>query len=63
MKAFYKILMFTALLQVLTSCDGYLDLVPDNVATVESAFTNRAAGIYLMIRLLTGETRHGSFIL
>ena len=43
MKAFYKILMFTALIQVFTSCDGYLDLVPDNVATVESAFTNRAA--------------------
>lgn len=43
MKAFYKILMFTALIQVFTSCDGYLDLVSDNVATVESAFTNRAA--------------------
>lgn len=77
MKAFYKILMFTALIQVFTSCDGYLDLVPDNVATVESAFTNRAAaekfyilviviarsgGIYLMTRRLTVVTRHGSSI-
>ena len=30
MKTFYKILMFAALLQGFTSCDGYLDLVPDN---------------------------------
>lgn len=43
MKTFYKILLSAALLPGFISCDGYLDLVPDNVATVESAFTNRTA--------------------
>lgn len=43
MKAFYKVLILIVLLPAFSSCDNFLDLVPDNVATIESAFTNRAA--------------------
>ena len=57
MKTFYKILMFAALLQGLISCDGYLDLVPDNVATVEAAFTNRAAAEKFLYPPRPGYTR------
>lgn len=77
MKTFYKILMFAALLQGFTSCDGYLDLVPDNVATVSRLLRiellpksfyilviaiARSGVIYLMTRRLTVVTRHGSSI-
>lgn len=44
MKAIYKIITISLAVFLLgtTSC-SYLDLVPDNVATIESAFNNRAS--------------------
>lgn len=39
MKKIFKYICFSLLL---TSCDNYLDIVPDNVATIESAFTLRS---------------------
>lgn len=39
MKKIYLILLLV--IQVISSCDGYLDIVPDNVATIEYAFRNR----------------------
>ncbi|GHE45185.1 RagB/SusD family nutrient uptake outer membrane protein [Sphingobacterium griseoflavum] len=39
MKITYIITLFSTVL--LTSCKDYLDIVPDNVATIDNAFTNR----------------------
>ena len=53
--------MFTALIQVFTSCDGYLDLVPDNVATVESALRiePQPKSFYILVIVIA---RSGDFI-
>lgn len=39
MKKTYKIFLLSTLLTI--SCSDYLDVVPDNVATIDNAFTNR----------------------
>lgn len=39
MKKIYKIFLLSTLLTI--SCSDYLDVVPDNVATIDNAFTNR----------------------
>src|SRR5690606_9456594 len=39
MKKVFKYICFSVLL---TSCNSFLDIVPDNVATIESAFTLRS---------------------
>ena len=43
MKTIYNIIITSVLLLVCISCGDFLDLIPDNVATVESAFSNRAS--------------------
>lgn len=40
MKSLFKILPVALALQLSTSCKKYLDVTPDNVATLESAFSN-----------------------
>lgn len=39
--AYIKIILVASVLGSLNSCNKYLDVVPDNVATIESAFTMR----------------------
>src|SRR5690606_9543378 len=36
-----KIALITPLISILVACQGYLDVVPDNVPTMEHAFSNR----------------------
>ena len=43
MKKINKILVFLTLAFVCATCDDYLDIVPDNVATIDHAFTDRAS--------------------
>lgn len=42
MKKYIKIGCFVFLLAVMTACKKYLDIVPDNVATIDNAFTLRS---------------------
>src|SRR5699024_7283633 len=39
---YHKILFFAFMLSGLTSCNKFLDIVPDNVATIENAFALRS---------------------
>jgi hypothetical protein len=41
MKKYFKILFLFAYTGIAVSCADYLDIVPDNVATMDNAFTNR----------------------
>jgi hypothetical protein len=41
MKKCYKIILLFAGMNILAGCAGYLDIIPDNVATLDNAFTNR----------------------
>ncbi|MCL3779182.1 RagB/SusD family nutrient uptake outer membrane protein [Prolixibacteraceae bacterium JC049] len=41
MKKIYNIILFLAALPFLNSCSDYLDVVPDNIPTIEHAFVNR----------------------
>lgn len=40
---YIKILFIIAILGILMSCSKYLDVVPDNIATIENAFTLRSS--------------------
>lgn len=42
MKSKYNIIVLFIALMGLTSCGDYLNVMPDDIATIESAFTNRA---------------------
>src|SRR5690554_2449937 len=43
MKRIYNILVFLTLAFLCPTCDDYLDIVPDNVATIDHAFTDRVS--------------------
>lgn len=45
MKKNIKLLSIILILSCFTSCDEYLDVVPDNVATIDNAFTMRSEAI------------------
>ena len=50
MKKIYAILLSMGVLSAVSSCD-YLDVVPDNIATIEIAFNNRSTALnYLSTR-------------
>ena len=44
MKKIYAILLSMGVLSAVSSCD-YLDVVPDNIATIEIAFNNRSTAL------------------
>ena len=44
MKKIYAILLSMGVLSAVSSCD-YLDVVPDNIATIENAFNNRSTAL------------------
>ena len=37
-----QLLILNCLIIVLSSCDSFLDIVPDDIATIDNAFTMRA---------------------
>lgn len=53
--------LFISLLGVLTGCKKYLDVVPDNVATIENAFTLRTAAEKYLFTCYSYLPRDGHF--
>jgi hypothetical protein len=43
MKKYIRFILFTGLLGIYCSCGDYLDVVPDNVATIDDAFADRTS--------------------
>jgi hypothetical protein len=64
----YKITLLVASINIFASCADYLDIVPDNVATLDNAFTNRVNaerflfGCYNMLPNPTDAFAHPSLI-
>ena len=41
-----QLLILNCLIIVLSSCDSFLDIVPDDIATIDNAFKMRAQDVY-----------------
>lgn len=55
-----KILLFVFLLGTVSSCKKYLDVIPDNLATIESAFTSRTTAEKYLFTCYAYMPSHGS---
>ncbi|WP_262247894.1 RagB/SusD family nutrient uptake outer membrane protein [Parapedobacter soli] len=56
-----SILLFSALSGIFFSCDKYLDVVPDNVATIDYAFNLRASAEKYLFTCYSYMPDHGHF--
>jgi hypothetical protein len=60
MRKYIKIGIFTLLfLAALTSCRKFLDVVPDNVATIDNAFTMRTQAMKFLFTCYSFMPRNG----
>ena len=60
MKRNIKIILLSAIAGILVACGDYLDVVPDNVATIDYAFRNRTACEKFLFTCYGYMPRHGS---
>lgn len=56
-----KIIFFVILLSFFYSCKKFLDVVPDNIATIENAFTQRSSAEKYLFTCFSYLPRHGDF--
>ncbi|WP_114781864.1 RagB/SusD family nutrient uptake outer membrane protein [Botryobacter ruber] len=61
MKRITKITLVLAFLGVTSSCDKYLDVIPDNVPTIDNAFNLRASAERYLFTCYSYMPRHGHF--
>src|SRR5690554_856117 len=61
MKKINKILVFLTLAFVCATCDDYLDIVPDNVPTIDHAFTDRVSAERFLATIYSYMPAIGSF--
>lgn len=60
-KRIQYMILFFSIFSGITGCKKYLDVVPDNVATIENAFTLRASAEKYLFTCYTYLPRDGSF--
>src|SRR5687767_2609787 len=58
---YLKILLLIAIAGYFYSCKKYLDVVPDNIATLDNAFTQRASAEKYLFTCFSYMPRHGDF--
>ena len=47
-----QLFILNCLIIALSSCDSFLDIVPDDIATIDNAFTMRGTGGEIFVYLL-----------
>lgn len=60
-KRIQNIVLFASMIATATGCKKYLDVVPDNVATIENAFTLRASAEKYLFTVYNYLPKDGSF--
>ncbi len=61
MKRIIKISLVTLLLSVSSACSDFMDIVPDNVATIDQAFRMRSTAERFLFTCYSYMPRHGNF--
>ena len=56
----FSILFFIVILGLVPSCKKFLDVVPDNIATIENAFTQRTSAEKYLFTCFSYMPRHGN---
>lgn len=55
----FKIILFISIFSLLAGCKKFLDVVPDNVATIDNAFTQRSSAEKYLFTCFSYMPRHG----
>lgn len=61
MKRIIKVSLFTLLLSVSSACSDFMDIVPDNVATIDQAFRMRSTAEQFLFTCYSYMPDHGTF--